>query len=271
MHGTGIFQRVLFVIGWDGSRFRTAAAESLDYRCVRPTSTMDYALHVRWAFEAAGGAPVLRLDYELTRDEQPIGRWSDRLRWNAAQFAFAPYQATHDVREPVAVRIRNQVGHVRVYSASRSMNPASGSDEWMSNSELMDVLSPACAPSLSMFAREFVGKWGLDPERTAAHSGGASPDAALIIGWDRRALTVIRPAGLREVYRFDGTTTSVPVGPVSGRATAVLEGERMVVTVIVPGNNQPVRRVYYLDGQSLVIEESGGADGTSTAAYYAKS
>jgi hypothetical protein len=38
MHGTAIGQRVLFVVGWNGDRFRTVAAESLDYRCSRPTS-----------------------------------------------------------------------------------------------------------------------------------------------------------------------------------------------------------------------------------------
>jgi len=44
----------------------------------------------------------------------------------------------------------------------------------------------------------------------------------------------------------------------------------MVVTITVEGRTEPLRRVYYLDGRSLVIEESGGSEKTGTRAYYEK-
>ena len=272
MRGTGIFQRVLFAIGWDGTRFRTAAAESLDYRCSRPTSPADYRLNVRHAFAPLRGATALYLDYELTKDGQRIGAWSDRLRWRASQFAFAPFDSTVDAMEPAALRIREQIGHARVYSAVRPLAPGQDdSSRWMGNSGLMDVLSPACAPSLVYVTRPFAGKWMLDAERTtAANPGGASPDVALLVGWSKTALTVSRPEGNQDVHRLDGTETTVPVEGTTGRATAVMNGDRMVVTITVEGRTEPLRRVYYLDGRSLVIEESGGSEKTGTRAYYEK-
>jgi hypothetical protein len=120
----------------------------LHYRCSRPTSPEDYRLDVRHTFAPLRGAPGLRLDYELTRNGQRIGAWSDRLRWSAAQFAFMPFESTADLREPVTDRIRDQIGRVRVYSAVRPLDPALDSSRWMENSEVMNVLSPACAPSL---------------------------------------------------------------------------------------------------------------------------
>jgi beta-lactamase regulating signal transducer with metallopeptidase domain len=274
MRGTGIFQRVLFAIGWDGTRFRTAASESLDYRCSRPTSPADYRLTVRHAFKPLRGATALYLDYELTKDGQRIGLWSDRLRWRAAQFAFAPFEATTGALEPGALRIREQIGYARVYSAVRPLAPGQDdSGRWMGNSGLMDVLSPACAPSLGYVTRPFAGKWMLDADRTAAvNPGGVSPDVALIVGWSRDALTVSRSGGGRDVHRLDGTETSIPVGGATGRAKAVMDDDKMVVTIAVEGRSEPLRRVYYLDGRSLVIEESGGAEGARTMAraYYLK-
>lgn len=55
------------------------------------------------------------------------------------------------------------------------------------------------------------------------------------------------------------------------RATAAIDGERMVVTIIIEGRSRPLRRIYYLDAHSLVIEESSGAEATRTRAYYNKS
>jgi beta-lactamase regulating signal transducer with metallopeptidase domain len=272
MRGPGMFQRVLLVIGWDGSRFRTAAAESLHYRCSRPTSPEDYRLEVRHAFAPLRGAPGLHFEYQLMRADQRIGVWSDRLRWSAAQFAFTPFESSADVTEPITDRIREQIGRVRVYSAVRPLDPARDSSPWMGNSELLNVLSPACAPSLRYVTRPFAGKWMLDAERTAAaNPGGASLDVALVVSWDRRALTVSPTNGGRNVYRLDGAETTVPVGEATGRATAAMDGDRMVVTITIEGRSRPLRRIYYLDGRSLVIEEYSGAEETGTRAYYDKS
>lgn len=272
MRGTGIFQRVLLVIGWDGSRFRTAAAESLHYRCSRPTSPEDYSLEVRHTFAPLRGAPGLHLDYELMRADQRIGAWSDRLRWSAAQFAFTPFESTAGVTEPVIHRIRDEIRGARVYSAVRPLNPAADSTRWMQNSGVMDALGPACSPSLYFVTRPFAGKWMLDAERTAAaNPGGASLDVALVVGWDRRVLTVSPTDGQRNVYRLDGAETTVTVGAQTGRATATMDGDKMVVTITIDGRGRPLRRIYYLDGRSLVIEESGGAEDATSRAFYDKS
>jgi hypothetical protein len=228
---------------------------------------------VRHTVEPLRGAPGLHLEYELTRNGRPIGRWRDRLRWRAAEFAFAPFESTVDALEPLASRVRDQIGRARVYSAVRPLRPADDdSSRWMGDSGLMDVLSPACAPSLLHLTRPFAGKWMLDAEKTAAaNPPAASPSLALVVAWDRGTLTIRRSDGGVDAFRLDGTRTTVRVGQTTGRAAAVMDGERMVVTINVEGSGEPRRRAYYLDGPSLVIEESGGSEATTTRAYYVKS
>ena len=50
-----------------------------------------------------------------------------------------------------------------------------------------------------------------------------------------------------------------------------MDGERMVVTITLEGRSQPLRRSYYRDGESLVVDEISGATKTRTTAYYIKS
>jgi len=143
MRGTGIYQRVLFVIAWDGEHFRTVAAESQSYRCSRPTSSADYLLDVGYNFES-GVNPALRLNYVLKEDDRTIGQWSDRLLWDQEKFTFVPDATTIKLSSPTVQAIRSKISHVREYSAGRPFNPGGDSLEWLAASDLLGVLVPAC-------------------------------------------------------------------------------------------------------------------------------
>ncbi len=272
-HGTGIAQRVLFVIAWNGSGFRAVAAESLDYRCSKPTAPADYALRVRHAFKPLGGAPGLLLDYELVKDGRLIGKWNQQLRWSAYGSRFMPYQSRVDLRlEPAIDHILAQLERIRVYSASGPMDPTGDAARWMGRSELMDMLGPACSPSLLYLARDFGGKWALDARRNAQLRPDPPTEgqSAMVLWTDREGLHI-----KNATYRLDGKEFPLAVRltggkSASGIANAVRDGERMVVTIRVKDWSQPLRRVIYREGQNLVIEESGGAAGAKAVTYYAR-
>jgi hypothetical protein len=143
MRGTGIYQRVLFVIAWDGERFRTVAAESLSYRCSRPTSPADYLLEVTYKFEP-GADPTIRLNYALTENARTIGQWSDILRWNRGKFVFVSDVTAVKLADSTAQAIREKILRVREYSGDRPFNPGGDSYAWLESSELWGVLLPAC-------------------------------------------------------------------------------------------------------------------------------
>jgi hypothetical protein len=143
MHGTGISQRVLLLIGWDGARFRTVAAESVRYECSRPTSSAAYVFHAAHSFIATGSATMLQFRYELTRDGQRVGGWNDSLQWDAARFAFVP-STTPDMSSALMQGIRDRIARLRTYSLNRPFDPASGSETWFGDSGLLNVLDPAC-------------------------------------------------------------------------------------------------------------------------------
>lgn len=146
MRGTGVSQRVLLVIAWDGSGFRTVAAETLGYRCSRPTSGADYRLDVRQAFELTEGAPHIRFDYELSRDGQRVGAWTGGLRWNAGAFAFEAAPETVTTGSPVVDAVRARIAGVREYALKRPLDPRADSQAWIGESGLTGVLAAACAP-----------------------------------------------------------------------------------------------------------------------------
>ena len=143
MRGTGIYQRVLFVIGWDGEHFRTVAAESLSYRCSRPTSPADYLLEVAYNFER-GVDPAIRFKYVLAENGRTIGQWSDLLRWNRGRFAFVPEATPFKLADSMAHTIREKIIRVREYSGDRPFNPGGDSYAWLDSSDLWGVLLPAC-------------------------------------------------------------------------------------------------------------------------------
>jgi len=143
VHGTAIAQRVLLVFAWDGARFKTIAAESLQYRCSRPTAAANYELQVAHSFATTASATMLQLRYELTRDKQALGNWSDSLRWDQAAVRLVPIRATGDA-SPEITSIRESIARVRAYSATRPFDPGGGSREWFGESGLMSVLDPAC-------------------------------------------------------------------------------------------------------------------------------
>src|SRR5580765_5386526 len=169
MRGTGISQRVLLVIGWDGSRFRTLASETLDYDCYFPTSPEDFKLQVHYAFELMSGRPGLRIQYELMKAGDRIAAWSDQLRFNPSNFAFVPFRNSEDVSNLVAVRVREQIRRTRVYATAQQLNPADSLPrqwEWLDKSGLLEAMTPACfGMNIKTGPREFVGKWVLDRER----------------------------------------------------------------------------------------------------------
>jgi hypothetical protein len=145
--GTGIAQRLLVAIAWDGKQFRTVAAESLDYRCVRPTSPADYALDVKHAFIFEGAGLSLRLEYTLTRDQEVVGQWSNVLRWSTPSFAFTQSESATIRSNSTVDAIRARIERVREYSLAHPLDPTRGSDAWiMMDSGLSDVLAPACFP-----------------------------------------------------------------------------------------------------------------------------
>jgi hypothetical protein len=144
MHGTGISQRVLLLIGWNGRSFQTATAESLSYRCSRPTADADYQLNASHSFTTSNGTRTLQLAYVLSRDSQEIGRWNDTLRWDPARFAFVADQAAVDASSPTIRSIRERFVKVRAYSLTHPFDPATGSDRWFADSGLMNVLDPVC-------------------------------------------------------------------------------------------------------------------------------
>jgi hypothetical protein len=147
MHGTGVHQRILLVIAWNGTSFRTVAAETLGYVC-NPTATIGYKLIVDHSFATVDGTRSLKLKYELTnelaRDKQRIGAWSDSLRWDAARFTFVPSRSAIGLSSPVVDSIRERIARVREYSVTRPFDPGRGSDRWIADSGLTDVLSPVC-------------------------------------------------------------------------------------------------------------------------------
>jgi hypothetical protein len=146
MRGTGISQRVLVVIAWDGARFRTVATETLGYRCSRPTSAADYRLDVRQTFESSEGTPRIRLDFELSRDEQRVGAWTGGLRWNAGAFAFEAGPDAVTAASPTVDAIRTRIAGVRDYALKRPLDPRGNSQAWIGESGLTNVLDPACVP-----------------------------------------------------------------------------------------------------------------------------
>jgi hypothetical protein len=123
MRGTGISQRILLVIAWDGRSFRTVAAESLGYGCYRPSAQADYKLEVQHAFGSTNGAPSIRLDYELLKDNQRVGSWSDSLDWNTARFSFEPVSTAAVLSGPTVAMIRQKMTGVRDYFLSHRLAP----------------------------------------------------------------------------------------------------------------------------------------------------
>jgi hypothetical protein len=144
MHGTGLSQEVLFVLGWDGARFRAVVAESLGYRCGRPSAPADYVLWVTDVFERRADALRLHLRYQLTRNGETIGRWAAALQWNPAGFVFEPVQSTTDMANPLVTRIQEGIGKARAYAVLHPLDPVKGAAEWLHGSGLMNVLDSAC-------------------------------------------------------------------------------------------------------------------------------
>jgi len=144
IHGTGINQRILLAIAWDGSRFRTVATESLGYGCYRPTATADYQLAVDHKFVTTNGKRTLQLKYELTKDKQRIGEWTDILPWDPARFMFVLPPPNAAASNSFVDKVRERIARVRDYSLGHPLDPVKGSEHWIGVSGLMNVLDPVC-------------------------------------------------------------------------------------------------------------------------------
>jgi hypothetical protein len=81
----------------------------------------------------------------MLKDDQPVGQWSDFLRWDAAGFAFVPSAAEDAPADSVTAPIRESIRKVREYSATHPLDPIKGdTDAWIRDSGLMEVFAPYC-------------------------------------------------------------------------------------------------------------------------------
>ena len=133
----------------------------------------------------------------------------------------------------------------------------------------------------------FTGKWTLDAEKTAAANpapqGGApgrgmgGPVAS--ITFDAASLTTERQgrdgAAMQQVFKLDGSETTLSMGQMSGKATAKWEGNTVVVTTTIetPNGARTTKAVYAIEGDLLVVTSTRpGQNGeVTTKAYYKKS
>jgi hypothetical protein len=145
MYGTGIHQQIVLILAWDGARFRTVAAETLNYECNLQVSEPDYKLDVHRILESRGDTPILHFEYEVLSDDQPVGQWSDFLRWDATRFAFVPSAAEDAPADSVTAPIRESIRKVREYSATHPLDPIKGdTGVWIDESGLTYVFAPYC-------------------------------------------------------------------------------------------------------------------------------
>lgn len=144
MRGTGFHQRILLVIAWDGKKFRTVAAESLEYRIgALPPPDPTFELKVNYVFEPSSGTPRLRLDYALYRDDQTIGQWNDTLHWDGSLFRFVPEKVNTppSKAESIVDAVRQNISNSRSYFAENPFDPRKDLQfEGISKSGLMRVL-----------------------------------------------------------------------------------------------------------------------------------
>lgn len=121
----------------------------------------------------------------------------------------------------------------------------------------------------------FAGKWILDTQKRSGDPDSGNPlcgNEALVVSHDKKALTTYCSVPVAQsVFSLVGGETTVVVDQTSGKAKANWEGNRIVVTIAVPGASKPLRRVFYLDGWHLVVEQSGGSSGATVKAYFLKS
>ena len=119
---------------------------SLDYQCVPPTSGADYQLKAGYGVASANSGTTIRLDYELIKDGEALGMWSDTLRWNAARFTFELGNMTPRVSDSTAETVRAAIGRARTSLASAPVNVSGAANaaetevDQMGKSGLLDVL-----------------------------------------------------------------------------------------------------------------------------------
>ena len=118
----------------------------------------------------------------------------------------------------------------------------------------------------------FAGMWTFDASKTAEAGQGAALRAGgqLSITQDGKQVTLVQPGprgGTTTTYNLDGTETLVPLGASTVKASAVWSGGKLVVTI--GSGATPMKRIYYLDGEYLVVE-TPTLDGGSTKMFYKK-
>ena len=137
----------------------------------------------------------------------------------------------------------------------------------------------------------FAGKWALDQEKTqAANPGGGGGGGGgggrggmgggpMTIAVDANTLTVTRETQngpVNQVYKLDGTESTIQMGQMEAKATAKWEDNTIVVnqTVQTPNGERKSTIVYSLDGDHLVVATTqpprGGGDPVTRKNYYKK-
>ena len=139
----------------------------------------------------------------------------------------------------------------------------------------------------------FAGKWTLDQEKTQASNpapqggggggggggGRGGMGGPMTIALDANTLTITRetPNGaMNQVYKLDGSESTIQMGQMEAKATAKWEGNTIVVTTTRQGQNGEVKTtaVYSIDGDYLVVANTqpprGGGDPVTRKSYYKK-
>ena len=147
MRGTGVSQRILTVLAWNGERFCTVAVESGTYSCHPPSPDDRYTLTVTHAFASENAIPFLKLSYALSRNEQVVSIWTDILEWDSHSFKPVEFPLSNNIREPIVNVIRKRISEVRLYLRTHLIDLTKDSlMEWFNNSGVTDILLPECYP-----------------------------------------------------------------------------------------------------------------------------
>lgn len=146
------------------------------------------------------------------------------------------------------------------------------------------VIGLAPVPGAAQGMADLAGKWVVDQSRMQeidpAWDGVVTRDMwiatfTLSGGHFRlaRSVDADEVRSIRNEDRYDpaGNPTTVYVGESEATATAHWDGERLVARIVIADGGVSFTRVFYRDGQWLVVEEPGRPDACWSRTYFVKS